>query len=79
MTNIRVIHARSAMENKIRYYRFMNKEMTQQELADRADVTRQTIFAIEKGAFNPSVKLALKMAKIFGVAVEDIFTLDEKD
>lgn len=57
----------------------MNQEMTQQELASRVDVTRQTIIAIEKGAFNPSVKLALKMAKVFGVAVEDIFTLDAND
>ena len=67
------------MENKLRYYRFMSKEMTQAELAEKAGVTRQTILAIEKGAFNPSVRLALKMAKIFGVAVEDLFTLDEKD
>jgi len=67
------------MENKLRYFRFMNKEMTQAELADRVGVTRQTILAIEKGAFNPSVRLALKMAKIFGVAVEDLFALDEKD
>lgn len=67
------------MENKIRYFRFMNKEMTQAELASRTGVTRQTIIAIEKGAFNPSVKLALKMAKAFGVSVEEIFTLDEKD
>jgi putative transcriptional regulator len=67
------------MENKVRYYRFMNNEMTQQELADRAGVARQTIIAIEKGAFNPSVKLALKLARIFGVAVEELFSLDEKD
>lgn len=67
------------MENKVRYYRFMNNEMTQQELADRVGVARQTIIAIEKGAFNPSVKLALKLAKIFGVAVEELFSLDEND
>lgn len=67
------------MENKIRYFRFMNKEMTQQELADKVGVARQTIIAIEKSAFNPSVKLALKMAKLFNVPVEEIFTLDEND
>jgi putative transcriptional regulator len=67
------------MENKIRYYRFMNQEMTQADLAERAGVTRQTIIAIEKGTFNPSIKLALKMARIFGVAVEDVFKLEEKD
>ena len=67
------------MENKLRYYRFMNKEMTQAGLAEKAGVTRQTILAIEKGVFNPSVRLALKMAKIFGVAVEELFTLNEDD
>jgi putative transcriptional regulator len=67
------------MQSKVRYYRFMNQEMTQQELAKRAGVTRQTIIAIEKGAFNPSVKLALKLAVIFGATVEEIFTLDEND
>lgn len=48
-------------------------------LAERTGVTRQTIFAIEKGTFNPSVKLALKMARVFGVPVEDIFALEEGD
>ena len=67
------------MENKVRYYRFMNKEMTQQEVADKAGVARQTIIAIEKGAFNPSVKLALKLARIFSVTVEEIFALNEND
>jgi len=67
------------MENKIRYFRFMHREMTQQELAEKVGVTRQTIIAIEKGVFNPSVKLALKMAKIFGVSVEEIFSLNDAD
>jgi len=67
------------MENKLRYFRFMNKEMTQAELAEKVGVTRQTILAIEKGAFNPSIRLALKMAKVFGVSVEELFRLDEKD
>jgi putative transcriptional regulator len=67
------------MENKIRYYRFMNGEMTQVDLANRAGVSRQTIIAIEKGAFNPSVKLTLKLAKIFAVRVEDLFILNEQD
>jgi len=53
--------------------------MTQQEVADKAGVARQTIIAIEKGAFNPSVKLALKLARIFGVTVEEIFALNEND
>ena len=67
------------MENKIRYFRFMNSEMTQADLADRVAVTRQTILAIEKGTFNPSVRLALKIARVFNVRVEELFTLEEKD
>ncbi|MCK4447126.1 MAG: helix-turn-helix transcriptional regulator [Candidatus Marinimicrobia bacterium] len=53
--------------------------MTQQELAKRAEVTRQTIIAIEKGTFNPSVKLALKIAGVFGIEVEKLFVLEEND
>ncbi len=53
--------------------------MTQQALADKVGVTRQTIIAIEKGAFNPSVKLALKLASVFDEQVELLFSLDEDD
>jgi putative transcriptional regulator len=52
--------------------------MTQQELAEKVSVTRQTIIAIEKGKFNPSVKLALLIAEVFQKQVEDIFFLEEK-
>ncbi len=47
--------------------------MTQAELAEKVEVSRQTIIAIEQGKFNPSVKLALRLAKLFGCQVEDIF------
>ena len=57
----------------------MNGEMTQQALADSVSVSRQTIFAIEKGDFNPSVKLALKIATVFGIKLEDLFFLEEND
>ncbi len=67
------------MKNKIRHYRYLNGEMTQRELAVKAGVTRQTIIAIEKGTFNPSIKLALKLAAIFEKSVETLFTLDETD
>ena len=49
--------------------------MTQEALAQAVDVTRQTIIAIEKGKYTPSVALALKIAHAFGVRVEDLFTL----
>ncbi len=67
------------MKNKIRHHRYLNNEMTQKHLAERAGVTRQTIIAIEKGAFNPSVKLALKLAQIFDCKIEELFELDLDD
>lgn len=67
------------MKNKVRQYRFLKGEMTQQALADKVGVTRQTIIAIEKGAFNPSVKLALKLASVLDEQVELLFSLDEDD
>lgn len=53
-------------------------DMTQEELADKVDVTRQTIIALEKGRYNPSVELALKIAEYFKTSVEEIFFLREK-
>jgi putative transcriptional regulator len=66
------------LKNKLREMRFFANEMTQQELADLVDVSRQTIISIEKGKYNPSVKLALKIAKVFKKNVEEIFYLEEK-
>lgn len=67
------------MKNKVKQFRFQKNEMTQQELAEKAGVTRQTIIAIEKGAFNPSVRLALKISKILETEVENLFFLEEND
>ncbi|MFS4415540.1 helix-turn-helix transcriptional regulator [Maribacter sp. 2307ULW6-5] len=53
-------------------------DLTQAQLAERLGVSRQTIHAIEKQKFNPSVTLALKMAKLFKLSVEELFTLDEE-
>jgi putative transcriptional regulator len=64
------------LRNRIRELRFKHDEMTQQELADSLGVSRQTILAIEKGKFNPSTKLSIQIARIFGVRVEDIFFLE---
>lgn len=66
------------MKNNIRVER-AKLRMSQQELADKLSVSRQTINAIELGKFNPSTLLALKMSKVFGVSVNDIFSLDEED
>ena len=60
------------MKNKLKVYRAMH-DLTQEALADRLGVTRQTILAIEKGKYSPSLELAFKMAEVFDVKIEDIF------
>lgn len=67
------------MRNRIKEYRVKNGNMTQEELALKVNVSRQTIVYIEKGKFNPSVKLALKLAKVLNCKVEDLFELEEGD
>jgi putative transcriptional regulator len=61
------------VENQIRRLRFENGEMTQQALAEAAGVTRQTIIAIEHGKYAPSLEVAFRIARAFGVGVEDVF------
>ena len=65
--------AKSSIQNKIRTLRFHADEMTQQELADLAKVSRQTIVAIEKGNYSPSLELAFRMASIFDTPVDEVF------
>ena len=65
--------------NCVRRLRFEHGEMTQQELADRVAVTRQTIIAIESGRYSPSLPLAFNLARAFDVTIEDIFQLNEGD
>ena len=65
------------LSNTIRDLRTGKSGMTQQELADRVGVTRQTIVALEGGAYTPSLALALRIAKVFGKATDDVFRLDE--
>lgn len=66
------------MKNNLRVER-ARVRMTQQELADKTGVTRQTIVAIEQGKFNPSTVLALKMARVFGITIETLFELEDTD
>ena len=66
------------MKNNIRVAR-AEVLMTQQQLADAVNVSRQTINAIESGKFVPSTVLALKIARTFGKQVEEIFSLEEED
>ncbi len=64
------------MKNKIKVFRAMH-DLTQEDLAREVGVTRQTILAIEKGKYDPSLDLAFKMARRFQVTIEDIFVFEE--
>jgi putative transcriptional regulator len=64
------------MKNKIKVFRAMN-DMTQEDLAQAIGVTRQTILAIEKGKYVPSLDLAFRIARHFRVTIEDVFQYDE--
>jgi putative transcriptional regulator len=66
------------LENNLKKMRFEHDEITQEELAKQLGVSRQTIIAIEKGKFNPSVALALQMARYFDCQVEALFTIKEE-
>ena len=66
------------LSNQIRRLRFENDQMTQQKLADKAGVTRQTIIAIESAKYAPSLPLAFKIAHTFGLSIEDVFQYENE-
>ncbi len=66
------------MKNKIKIQRAIHN-LTQDELAKKISVSRQTINTMESGKYIPSTALALKMAQVFGVSVEELFQLEEAD
>jgi putative transcriptional regulator len=65
------------LNNQIRKLRFEHGEMTQEELANRCEVTRQTIIALEAGKYTPSLLLAFRIARVFGVRIEEVFQFPE--
>jgi len=65
------------IRSRIRRFRFEHGEMTQQELAERAGCTRQTIGALEQGGYVPSLALAFRIARVFGAGVEDVFQFED--
>ena len=65
------------IKNNLRQFRFENNQMTQAELADKAGVTRQTIIAIEAGQYGPSLELAIRISRVFGKKVDDVFKYEE--
>ncbi len=63
----------ATIKNNIRELRFFAEEMTQQELAELVGVTRQTIIAIEKSKYSPTLEIAFKIATVFGHSLEEVF------
>lgn len=67
------------INNNIRKLRFFQNEMTQQELAEKVGVTRQTIIAMEQGKYSPSLELAFRIAHAFGVPLEEVFSYEPEE
>jgi putative transcriptional regulator len=68
---------KAEIRNEIRKYRFEHGEMTQQDLAERVGCSRQTIVLLEQERYVPSLVLAMRIARVFGVTVEQVFELGE--
>ena len=69
---------KAKVSNNIRQLRFFHDEMTQKELAARVGVTRQTIIAMEKGHYSPSLELAFRIARAFDTPLEEVFSYQEE-
>ncbi len=65
------------MTNRIKEFR-MRQELTQEDLAKQVNVRRETIVFLEKNKYNPSLRLAYDLAKVFGVSIEDLFSFDDE-
>jgi putative transcriptional regulator len=65
--------------NNIRKLRFFRNEMTQQQLAEKVGVTRQTIIAMEQDKYSPSLELAFRIARVFEVPLEEVFSYQPED
>ena len=70
---------KSHIRNNIRKLRFFHDEMTQQQLAEKVGVTRQTIIAMEQEKYSPSLELAFRIALVFGVPLEEVFSFEPED
>ena len=67
------------IRNNVRKLRFLGSEMTQQELAEKVGVTRQTVIAIEQDKYSPSLEVAFRIARVFGVPLEEVFQYEAAD
>ena len=68
-----------AIRNDIRRLRFAHGEMTQQQLAEKIGVTRQTVNAIEQGKYSPTLEAAFRIAAVFGLPLESVFQFHPED
>jgi putative transcriptional regulator len=73
ITIVGAVSMSKVLTNNIRQLRFNQQEMTQQALADLVNVSRQTIVAIEKGKYSPSLEVAFKIANVFNLPLEQVF------
>ncbi len=71
--------SKSELQNQVRRLRFENGQMTQQQLADKVGVTRQTIIAIEAGKYAPSLPLAFRIARTFDLPIEQVFEYEDNE
>jgi putative transcriptional regulator len=69
----------SRITNNIRTLRFFHDEMTQAELAKKVGVSRQTIIAMEQEKYSPSLELAFRIAQVFGLPLEEVFSYEPED
>ncbi len=69
--------AKHRIDNNIRKLRFLRDEMTQQQLAEKVGVTRQTIMSIEKGKYSPTLELAFRIAMVFKVPLDEVFSYSD--
>ena len=67
------------VRNNVRKLRFHNNEMTQEQLAEKVGVTRQTIIAVEGAKYSPSLELAFRIALVFGVPLGDVFSYEPEE
>ena len=70
---------KSRISNNIRKLRFLHDQMTQQQLAEKAGVTRQTIIAMEQDKYSPSLELAFRIARVFNVPLEEAFSYESTE
>ncbi len=68
--------SKPTLKNNIRVLRFHQGEMTQQQLAEKVGVTRQTIIAIEMGKYSPSLELAFQISRVFNRSIDEVFSYE---